>query len=241
MLWAFAAWSTTYVTEALTITTVEATVPVNPVQTSAILSIHCQVWNLKTEQGEEVALYRKIDGSVKRLSIGDTVGDSTDERTFLAIRQMDDSVVYFLSITDATKDDAGEYSCRVIAVGDNIAQVASDSVKVDVAYFPSENPTCLPPESMHVTEGNVVRFQCISELTHPHVDIKWIRTDSRNKVQGKLTIMENALQSELTHRVASRDNGVIFICEISSKSFPGQTKTCPVGPNHSYTQYRCNG
>lgn len=184
-----------------------------------------------------MALYRTIGGGqhVQRLSMGDTIADADDERTFLATRHMDDSsIVYFLSIIGAKRQDAGDYSCRVISAVGVVAEVAADSVAIDVAYFPSDNfPICSTPgagESQEMTEGSVVEFKCASEITRPAVIIHWTRNSAILETRSTVDMLAGEQYSVLSFRVDAKDNRAVFLCEISSPMFPGLTRTCHVGP-----------
>ncbi len=224
-------WSLLYLAKSLP-TSVQVTVPVNPVQTGGILSLHCRVSNLKVD--EEVAFYRQpLNEKLTRLSMGNTIANADDERTFLAIRQMDDSVVYFLSIVNAVKEDAGEYSCRVIGNVDGLlSQVTTDTMHVDVAYFPGDSyPVCAQPDSLEVIEGTLVRFHCMTELTQPPVDMHWSRSrDQVPELRGRISNTDSERVSELAFRATSIYDGAVFLCEISSSLFPGQLKSCHIGP-----------
>ena len=210
-------------------TKISATTPVNPVQQSGILSLHCQVWNL--EEGQDVIILRTLhSGTTQKLSLKDTIINKEDERTFLAVRQGEDgSVIYFLSMIDIIIDDSGIYSCRVLS--ENLDVVDSDSVTVNVLHFPEEiYPICSPSESYVVHSGSEVTLTCSSAIANPPVQVSWSRTGDGHMPDTTELINDGIMSSTVTLQITHLDNNALFLCEISSSAFPGQTRTCHIGP-----------
>ena len=211
--------------------TVSATAPIEHVDEGGILSVHCEVDNL--EQGQSVMVVRQhSDGAIKPLSLKDVVQTTEDDRVFLAVRQLPgNTFVYFLSIIDITKEDAAEYTCRIMS--SDLASVAvENSVNINVNYIPDEtNPHCsnsLNSDNIIVNEGDMISFTCSSERGNPTISLHWTRNNKElksNSEDSSLTV-----QSVLEFKATRFDDGSIFVCLLRSKAFPGHESTCHVGP-----------
>ena len=221
---------------------VVATAPVNPVEQDGILSIRCQVWHLGQDQ--EVALVRRIPTQgrteTERLSLKEEV-ISNDERMFLAMRQLEDSsTVYFLSIMRITRRDAGIYRCAVY--GDDgegrFEELIEDSVPVKVTYFPDAGPECEPYSGNYaVLEGSEVVFNCSADSGFPAVALTWSRASPDSVIDTKQSIDGDSSRGGHTYTVLRRtirreDEGVVFLCTMSSRDFPDRNPNCHVGPLH---------
>ena len=214
-------------------TRIEVSAPVNPIDEGAILSVHCQIWNL--QKGQEVTIFRNRtkQGDIERLSLDNKV-HIEDNNVFLAERQMlDGSVVYFLSIMAATRTDEGEYYCKISSVTGSGSRDPIDSVKIHFTYFPSEpDPLCSPKGPLTVNEGSDVSFDCSSALGNPTVSIQWKRAGSSSmlKSNGQRRITNGRVHNSLTFKPSQTNSGAVYICTIKSPVFPSQERTCHVGP-----------
>ena len=220
---------------------IQLTAPVNPVEESGILSILCQVWEL--EDGHEVAIFRRSsDASVnKRLTVGDEVANNVDdERIFVATRTpFDGSTIYFLSIMDVLRSDAGEYSCRISGTTESgrFNELLAVTTIMDVTYFPDENScstsSVISSNGYQLLPGKQLVIKCTSQKGNPTVRIEWNNTaiayniDPNDISYGET---DGEVYSELTLRSPHRNVKPVFICIIKSSQFPGKTKTCHVGP-----------
>ena len=214
--------------------TVSATVPVNPVETNGILSLSCKVWNLDSNI-HTIQIFRRTtaSGRSEQLSVDGDVLQRVDDRVFLAFRQLDDqSAIYFLSITDITKDDQGIYSCKIITKEGSIREVASDVVNISVTYFPSESdPVCSSFENINVMEGTTLTFNCSSEIANPPVSLHWRQTKEQDLTKGTENYVSNQrLVSSLSFKASMGDNGVMFLCVVTSVAFPDDSRSCHIGP-----------
>ncbi len=210
--------------------------PVATVVEGEILSVHCQVWNL--QKGQEVTFMRTPeDGDITRIAIiveGEPliVGNSGGT-VFVAVRQMNDgSVVYFLSILNVAKTDAGKYECNIDDPGANDGDLPGDFVDIRIAYFPSEpGPLCSPGElSGPLTAGDEIVLQCTSEEAYPEVSVQWTRSGSPQVLPSEKMSLEGQSGALLRHTVTEHDSGKIFLCQVTSKSFSSRTASCHVGP-----------
>ena len=214
-------------------TRIEVSAPVNPIDEGAILSVHCQIWNL--QKGQEVTIFRNRtkQGVIERLSLDNKV-HIEDNNVFLAERQMlDGSVVYFLSIMAATRTDEGEYSCKISSVTGSGSHDPIDSVKIHFTYFPSEPaPLCSPNGPLTVKEGSDVSFECSSALGNPIVSIQWKRAGTASMLKSNVEkrITNGRVHSSLSFTPSQTNSGAVFICAIKSPAFPSIERTCHVGP-----------
>ena len=78
--------------------TIEISTPVNPVEFGAIFSVLCKARELT--KNHMVSMYRTTEaGGTQLLTSKESVDPEIDERVFLAVRRIDGSEVYFLTIT----------------------------------------------------------------------------------------------------------------------------------------------
>ncbi len=217
--------------------------PVNPVEESGILSIHCQVWNLKSRH-EVSILKNSPDGTVERLSLDGTILEGVDERVFLAMRQLPDgSTVYFLSIIDAIQSDAGNYFCKVQNKAGIVSEVAYDNITVNVTYFPPESdPICSPNMAFTAHEGDELVLNCSSSIAYPMVTLTWGQTGKVDTFESASNVIKgNRVYSKLTLYPTRSDDGAIFLCMLESLAFPQLTQTCHVGPLNVIPNGKPNG
>ena len=224
----------THLHDALAQIRIEVSAPVNPVEETGILSIHCQVWNLESGHHEVSFLRTLMDGSTERLSLDGTILQDVDDRVFLAVRQiMDGSSVYFLSIVDTLEMDAGEYYCKVQNKAGVLSEVAYGSMQVDVNYPPPESdPLCHPNIPIYINEGEALTLNCSSETANPVVTLTWGQTgkESERTLESSTSIQGSRVHSKLTVHPTRFDNGAMYICTLQSSAFPSLTRTCHVGP-----------
>ena len=208
-----------------------------------MLALHCQIRNYNFQDEHEVTLSRLLDdGKTRRLSWDkELVGrDDNDERVFLATRQLSDtSVVYFMSITDVVKEDAGTYECKVVD-SSSFEIISADKVSVDVNYFPTDsNPECQmvrPTANTPVRSGDLVTFNCSTTDGFPQVDIAWSRTGYQYTDRGRslpvdVSRMDGRASGIVTFRATRRHhNEAVFSCTVTSPEFPGLETRCHIGP-----------
>ena len=197
--------------------------PTVPVDEGGILSFHCEVYHLKLNH--EVKILRITDSEkAETLTSGNNVM-SVEDRVFLAVRQLSSgSVVYFLTIIYAQKEDQGEYVCKVIQEGRTTTDIAVASSYLDIRYFPEFDPECTF-QTTKVSYGETVTFSCSSNGANPTVTLKWTNGD---KILPKnQTSIDDRQVSYLT--VTPKD-GDLFVCKIRSSAFPTRERSCHVGP-----------
>ena len=214
-------------------TRIELTAPINPVDENGILSIHCHVFNLQKDH--DVTMIRTLAGGSERLSMNEDVLTSVEDRVFVASRQLNDgSVVFFLSIIDTTKADTGLYECSVLSTSGRGDDLPSESVYVESTYFPSESdPVCsssLADGNLEIQEGEELQLNCSSELASPQVFLSWERNGARTWQHPNEEIIDNRVFSFVTFKPTRKDNNAVFVCTVSSISFPERTQTCHIGP-----------
>ena len=215
--------------------TVTTTSPVNPVKEDGILSIHCQVRGLET--GQSISLSRQLKGTSQPTRISwdyDIVLTVVEERLFLAYRQLEDgTLVYFLSILHPNLKDEGVYSCTAISA--TLEVIAADSVEVSIEHFPNEPyPLCgSKTGGLQVELGDVMPMYCLSQVGNPQITMRWRRTGKSGHIPTAVSsqnVINGTARSVLRYEPTVQDNGAVFLCEITSRAFPSEIRTCHVGP-----------
>ena len=211
----------------LAVPEVTAVIPVNPIPEGGLLAFHCKISGL--ERSHDVAM---TGPRGLRISYGDNILLDDDNRFFLAVRQIaDGSTVYFLSITDITKSDAGRYACKVLNMTGTASQVAAQTVTAQVSFLPSDNPTCAhSANTLNVFAGSMVTYNCSSEQGYPGVSLHWSRIGGTGRVpEGSEYTDGGLVTSVLKWTPSVEDSGFMLTCTVRSKYF-AETKTCHVGP-----------
>lgn len=207
-------------------------VPVNPVPEGGMLSIHCQIFDLDPEY--EVTLSRQLGDDNQRLSWNLDILQSVEDRVFLASRQLNDgSVVYFMSITEVTKSDQGKYSCRILSLaGEFPKDIQSESVDVDIQYFPDSPECATEQESGQLESGQTLTVTCTANRAEPDVDLQWKRTGEGDLSDGTITSWTTNEKrfTNMTLKVRPEDDQVILVCQMISDAFPERMATCHIGP-----------
>lgn len=212
-------------------TRVETTLPIPAAEEHGVFSIHCQVWNLASDH--EVTMFRRVGSGIQRLSLGEGISEGVSERVFLAVRQLvDGSKIYFLTFMEATRADRGEYSCKVVDIAAIQLNLPSDSVTVEIEYFPSDfEPVCASSTRQVVVQaGHHLVLNCSSQVGNPPVNVQWMRAGTDEILRSTRHIRGGMVFALLQLRPSERDDQAVFICKISSEYFPEEVKTCHIGP-----------
>lgn len=221
-----------YCKDAIAQTRVVATAPLATVKEGGILSLHCQIWRQNSKQ--TVVIAKRIGTEEARLTWDKLILEEgqAGKRYFLAYRKLKDSSdVYFLSITDVTRQDEGDYVC-IILQPNTYDVVNEQSVSIGVRYFPSEGfPVCNPTGPQTILEGTSFTLNCSSESGKPPVKINWSRTGSESELLQTQITKENTVYSEVTFNPKLSDQDAMFVCKIESKIFPNRPdRKCHIGP-----------
>ena len=215
---------------------IELSTPVNPVEQEGILSVHCQVRHLNSED-HEVNILRTMTSSKKteKLSVDEGVLQGVDDRVFLAVRKLvDGSTVYFLSITEVSRADEGEYFCKVLTKGTTISEVGSESKTIGVTYYPGDSdPVCSPMDVQQFTYhvGDSLTLNCSSESANPPVSLQWSSTSNPHlDLEPNVYSHNGMVYSVLQLKLRRKDDNAVFLCKMTSDMFPTREQTCHVGP-----------
>ena len=202
--------------------------PVTPVKEGAIFAFRCQVWNVKPDQ--EVTLIREADK--KRIFLNEIL-HLVEDRVFLAQRQMGDgSTVYFLTIMEVTRQDEGDYTCKITDTEGS--KILSERLTLKTLYFPPDSdPQChmVTADVRQIYAGTQITMNCTSHVGNPNVEIQWHESKSKAILTTvEVFRQEETITSVLRLRVTLQLSRAIFVCQISSKAFPAKTQDCHVGP-----------
>ena len=159
-------------------TTVEVTISVRPVTIGGILAIQCQIRNM--EEGYTVRMLRVVNGQTEEISNGITyIPSSLGQRVFVSKRTMPGgNTVYFMTITDVSLLDHGEYLCKVYGLsGGDYVKVAEGSNNVEIYFLPNSiYPQCqsTPAVTENMNENVELKLTCLSSKGSPAVNLGWI-------------------------------------------------------------------
>ena len=81
-------------------------------------------------------------------------------------------------------------------------------------------------------EGEKVELNCSSEEAYPVVSLSWKRNGVETSLKPTEGISDGRVYSQLKITPTKEDNNAVYICEVTSISFPDRTQTCHVGPIH---------
>ena len=214
-------------------TTVEVTVPVDPVTVGRILPVQCQIRGF--EDTHTVKMFRVINGQTEEITTGVTyIPSSLGQRVFITERTMPGGIlVYFMTIIDVSMLDQGQYLCQIYALtGSGYDKVAEGSTNVEIYFLPdSIYPMCQSTPALieNMNEGDELTFTCISAKGAPAVALRWLdnfnqETSSRSKT------LDDTVSSEVSLRTSRITHGTVFICEMTSPGFTDFIRTCKIGP-----------
>ena len=99
-------------------------------------------------------------------------------------------------------------------------------------YFlpPLNYPLCSIRPNKTVSNGNLVEFKCIIGETTERITLKWTLQSHDGSIidLGDGTATESYLSARKT--VTSEDNNSMFICLMTSETFPTVYRICSAGP-----------
>ena len=225
-------------------TTVLASQPISPVEQGLVLAVHFLIDNF--QPGHIVIISRQTSThQLQTLTWNGDILAGVHDDVFVAVRPAsagDNSIEYLLTIKDVKLDEAGEYFCQVLSSPGN--EVASDSIRIGVQYFPPQSPTCVGPvkvggalSGVSVYAGVKLTLNCISVKGHPPVVIQW-KTTGGDGMTTAPTMFKDVVIQESDDNIQAmlewmprlEHSGVIFTCQIQSVAFPGQVRQCVIGP-----------
>ena len=133
--------------------------------------------------------------------------------------------------TDFSREDVGEYSCKVIRTSPTIAEVGSDTIRADLLFFPpASDPQCFNSgDPITIMEGSTLDLNCSSELGNPSVEIGWTRAGHPYSNGAAQEIIGNRIYSSITVTVTMENEGNLFLCEIEGVVDPYK-RNCHAGP-----------
>ena len=210
-------------------TIISVTTPIDEIIEGGILSVHCQIWNLRNTH--DVSIFRTTRSETSRISLNDNVPPEVDNRVYLAVRQAPGgSRIYFLSIIEASREDEGSYSCKVINTVGQIMQVAEGSIDLKVMYFPSDSdPVCSTDKhTLLLGVGERIALNCSSNLAHPEVSLRW---NYKGSTVSRDTYVHNGRKYAIvTIEIGLHNQGSVFQCELRSEAFTERMRSCHIGP-----------
>ena len=212
--------------------------PTNPVNIGDPFIFRCAVSGLSPE-GDVVQIRRdRADGSVQMLTYQDIVFWAEHNRVYLSVKRLEDgSTVYLLTILHTSSFDEGTYVCQVLASTEGMTELIEQrSVDLRVYQYPDDTElSCSPiyPAPDQLNEGQTVSMLCSAPITYPNVDLTWRVISPGNSyfpelVKSTTTYEGDNITSRLTVNAAMENQGVSFVCELTSRVFPDRLQSCYV-------------
>ena len=164
-----------------------------------------------------------------------TNGTSFESRYMFNTQRLSTSVIDVLTISNISKEDIGEYTCRVKdSEGINGNIVVQRSLYLKVYYFPSAMyPICFPNGPFTVQEGTTQHMNCTSEIGNPLVHIQIMPCPATAIYPWMYLTIDNEVKGSFNLTVSETDNDNYFECKITSSPpsfFPGREQSCIIGP-----------
>ena len=213
-------------------TEISVKAPINPVRLDAMLSLICKVQNLESTHDIAISKEAKDGRNYEALTLDEKI-QTEDSRVFLAVRQLADHKVYFLSIINVQREDQGIYKCKLLRKNPT-TEIKAHPVMVNITYLPDENPECASAGhlSNNLMEGDTLNWNCSSEEGFPRVSLTWVRSNTGAELPATDHSQNGRVIAELSHTLTRSDNKAIFICKLSSPAFPDieNKKACHIGP-----------
>ena len=219
-----------------------ATVP--PTGTRAVISIsdnlahegstvlfQCHVHELRSYQ--RVTIERSTARGSETLLYEDEIPFTVADNFFVSILpQADDSKMYYMTIKDVHRSDAGAYTCSVYDIYQKSIQTMS-SLELDIAYLPDEGLPICPKDTANrkYKVGDEITLSCSSGFGKPRVGIHWtVDTEVQEAFRGSYEVLENTVHSELKIEAASEHHNATFTCSVTSNAYEDTGYSCSIGP-----------
>ncbi len=145
-----------------------------------------------------------------------------------------DSDRYFISrlfINNAVKEDEGEYWCQQQYNEYNQQKTSNLKVTVSISNYlpPLNHPLCSVEPSSMLHDGSDVTFRCLIGDSNPDVKLNL----TLEKPDGSSTVIGEPFYTGNTSvetTVTSDDNNALFVCLMTSDTFPSASRRCSTGP-----------
>ena len=131
-----------------------------------------------------------------------------------------------LQIVNAIKADEGEYQCQVDYYLSGSFQTENGSKTVDkIPYLPAPDyPKCtIKSSTSSLLDRSDTLFQC--EVGHSSPSVKVNLTLERQ--DGSIRQLGN---TSVTGTITLKDDGAMFVCHMTSDTFPTAYRNCSAGP-----------
>ena len=139
--------------------------------------------------------------------------------------------VYILTIQNLVQTDAGMYQCRIDYTqnGINYSDCKDVDVGVDSYLPPLNHPLCSIKPFQTLSKGNLAEFKCEVGETTAQITLKLtLQTNDRSIINLGDSTATRYLSVRKT--VSLGDNNSMFICQMTSETFPTAYRNCSAGP-----------
>ena len=138
--------------------------------------------------------------------------------------------VYILTIQNLVQTDAGMYQCRIDYTQNGINYSNSKAVDVGIdSYLPPLNyPLCSIKPFQTLSNGNLAEFKCEVGETTAQITLKLtLKIDDGSIIDLGDSMATRYLSVRKT--VTLGDNNSMFICQMTSETFPTAYRNCSAG------------
>ena len=147
----------------------------------------------------------------------------------------DHNYAYTLTIPNPVQADEGWYRCRIDYKWYGTPYSAAKHVDVKInSYLPALSyPLCSIRPSQTLRNGNFAEFECDVGETNVHITLNLtLQSDD-----GSTTLLGNTIirrYLSVRRPVTLQDNKAMFICQMTSETFPTANHICSAGPLFIY-------
>ena len=138
--------------------------------------------------------------------------------------------LYTLTISNPVQKDEGSYKCRIDYKWQGTYYSTSKYVGVTINFYlpPPKYPLCIVRPSRTLNNGNFAKFECEVGETNAQITLNvTLQLDN-----GSLIHLGDVLNRSLSviRTVTLRDNNSMFICQMTSSTYPTTYRNCSAGP-----------
>ena len=138
--------------------------------------------------------------------------------------------VYTLTISNPVENDRGIYKCRIDYKLQGSHYSTSKIVDVTItSYLPPLNyPFCSIRPSQTLNNGDLAAFECKVGATTSKITLKL----TLQSIDGSITLMDESdgRRYNAEKHVTLQNNMAMFICHMTSETFPTAYRNCSAGP-----------
>ncbi|XP_072021091.1 uncharacterized protein [Amphiura filiformis] len=162
--------------------------------------------------------------SNKTIASNDTLIDANPSRYSVTMQDVQNTGYgSLLEIRNALKQDAGMYTCSIPVMTGSNSSDSSIQVIINQYLPPSMYPECIINPSTMLLNNTDATFICIAGESSLPVNLR-LTLQRPDGTSIKLR------DGNATRTVTIEDNGAVFVCHMTSDTFPTAQRNCSAGP-----------